>query len=199
MHLLEEITPANIASFKSVRLRGLQESPSAFGSTYAWESAFTEEEWLARAIRFSGPTGIGFLARTVQTPQQNSIENYCGIAGGLLEDSSTSADPASPHPPQVTLVAMWVAPEARRSGVASMLIRAVESWARVRGAKHLRLKVTSNNQPAIELYLRCGFRMTGHTEPYPNDPGLFEYEMSKSLVSPDPTADSPPPPNNLRG
>ena len=57
----------------------------------------------------------------------------------------------------------------------------------------------SNNQGAIELYLRCGFRMTGHTEPYPNDPGLFEYEMSKPLVHPDPLVDAPPPPNNLRG
>jgi ribosomal protein S18 acetylase RimI-like enzyme len=41
--------------------------------------------------------------------------------------------------------------------------------------------VTSCNQDAVEFYMRIGFSMTGRTEPYPNDPALVEYEMSRQL------------------
>jgi len=42
--------------------------------------------------------------------------------------------------------------------------------------------VTNNNFAAIAFYKRLGFAPTGHTEPYPNDPALIEYEMSKPLL-----------------
>jgi len=45
----------------------------------------------------------------------------------------------------------------------------------------LLLMVTSNNDPAIRFYERLGFTKTGRTEPYPNDPNIFEYEMSQPI------------------
>jgi ribosomal protein S18 acetylase RimI-like enzyme len=39
----------------------------------------------------------------------------------------------------------------------------------------------SNNEPAILFYQRLGFARTGRTEPYPNDPALIEYEMSRAI------------------
>jgi ribosomal protein S18 acetylase RimI-like enzyme len=41
--------------------------------------------------------------------------------------------------------------------------------------------VTSDNAPALAFYQRLGFTLTGHTEPYPNDPALIEYQMSRSI------------------
>jgi ribosomal protein S18 acetylase RimI-like enzyme len=43
------------------------------------------------------------------------------------------------------------------------------------------LTVTSVNHGAIRFYERLGFRKTGKTEPYPNDPAIFEYEMLLAL------------------
>jgi hypothetical protein len=40
------ITPENALVFKTVRLRALQESPTAFGSTYAKESQFSDADWV---------------------------------------------------------------------------------------------------------------------------------------------------------
>jgi ribosomal protein S18 acetylase RimI-like enzyme len=76
---------------------------------------------------------------------------------------------------------MWTAPTHRRRGVASLLVNEVISWARLRGARTLLLMVTSSNDPAISFYQRLGFTRTGRTEPYPHDPALIEYEMSRPI------------------
>jgi ribosomal protein S18 acetylase RimI-like enzyme len=76
----------------------------------------------------------------------------------------------------------WVAPEQRRTGTGRLLVDAVGAWARRSRAHTLKLMVTSSNLAAISFYQRLGFTSTGRTEPYPNDPALIEYEMSKSLL-----------------
>ncbi|MGY8827382.1 MAG: GNAT family N-acetyltransferase [Candidatus Latescibacterota bacterium] len=43
------------------------------------------------------------------------------------------------------------------------------------------LMVTSNNEAAISFYESLRFEKNGHTEPYPNDPALIEYEMILTL------------------
>jgi ribosomal protein S18 acetylase RimI-like enzyme len=63
-----------------------------------------------------------------------------------------------------------------------MLVEAVIGWARKAGVERLNLMVTSPNQGAVLFYQRLGFAMTGRSEPYPNDPALVEYEMSRSFL-----------------
>ncbi|MDE0027727.1 MAG: hypothetical protein OXP69_25215 [Spirochaetaceae bacterium] len=41
--------------------------------------------------------------------------------------------------------------------------------------------VTSNNDTAVTFYRSLGFSFTGATEPCPNDPDLFEREMSRPI------------------
>jgi len=41
---IQRITPQNVQVFKAVRLRALQDSPFAFGSTYTRESQFTDDD-----------------------------------------------------------------------------------------------------------------------------------------------------------
>lgn len=164
MTILHKITPQMAMQYKAVRLRALADSPSAFGSTYLRESVFTDEEWRTRAENLSGERGAGYLAF--------GDVGYCGIAGCFLKGE---------EPLKADLVSMWVAPEARRSGVGRLLVDAIVLWAADHGVQDLCLMVTSGNHAAIEFYVRYGFSMTGRTEPYPNDPALIEYEMSKRI------------------
>jgi len=60
-------------------------------------------------------------------------------------------------------------------------VNEIAGWARLRGAEALQLMVTSSNEPAMLFYQRLGFSRTGRTEPYPNDPALIEYEMSRPI------------------
>jgi ribosomal protein S18 acetylase RimI-like enzyme len=164
MPILHQITPQMALRYKAVRLRALEDSPSAFGSTYLRESQFTDEEWDARAANLNGERCIGYLAL--------DGDESCGIALCVLEEEdSLKAD----------LISMWVAPEYRRAGVGRLLVDAIAAWASGRGAKKLDLMVTSRNDAAMEFYRRNGFSMTGRTEPYPNDPALIEYEMSRTI------------------
>jgi ribosomal protein S18 acetylase RimI-like enzyme len=164
MATLEPISQRNVWAFKAVRLQALQDSPTAFGSTYARESQFPDEEWMKRAANMNGERRVGFLAMDNGAP--------CAIIGAFLDQ---------PEPDIAQIVSMWVAPAYRRSGVGSALIAAVNSWSQTRNARTLRLMVTSSNHSAIEFYKRCGFTMTGKTEPYPNDPSLIEYEMAQPV------------------
>jgi len=161
---LERITTENVAAFKTMRLCSLEDSPSAFGSTYAREAAFSDSEWVTRAANMNGERKIGYLA------MNNGAG--CGIAAGFLhEQDSTKAQ----------LVSMWVAPAYRRTGLGRMLVAAIKEWALSRGVRTLLLMVTNCNVGAIVFYKRIGFSMTGRTEPYPNDPTLTEYEMAASI------------------
>lgn len=57
-----ELVPVGIGNlelFRTVRLRGLEESPRAFGSTYARESQFERDDWVRRAELWNGERGIG--------------------------------------------------------------------------------------------------------------------------------------------
>jgi len=170
MVTLEPVRAENVQLFKAVRLRALQDSPSAFGSTYAREIQFNDEEWQARAERWNGEHGIGYLAMEDGVP--------CGIAGGILDavDPVDQIDQVRAH-----LVSMWTASTHRQRGVGRLLVDAVAAWARLRGVNTLLLSVVSTNEAAISFYLRLGFTMTGKTEPYPNDPALIEYEMALSI------------------
>ena len=163
---LEPVGVGNLELFRTVRLRALEESPRAFGSTYAREAQFEPDDWVRRALLWNGERGIGYLA----------VEDGagCGIAGGFLDEALGL---------QADLVSMWTAPTYRRLGVGRLLVEGVMGWARRRGAETLRLMVTSGNEAAIGFYLRLGFQNTGRTQPYPNDATLVEYEMVISLES----------------
>jgi ribosomal protein S18 acetylase RimI-like enzyme len=173
MVTLDPVRAENVQLFKAVRLRALQDSPSAFGSTYAREVQFSDDEWLARAERWNGERGIGFLAMEDGVP--------CGIAGGLLD----AVDPIEPSDAlalaRAHLVSMWTASTHRQRGVGRLLVDAVATWARRYDVSTVLLSVVSTNEAAISFYLRLGFTMTGKTEPYPNDPALIEYEMALVL------------------
>ena len=164
--VLQQITPENALLFRLTRLQALQESPLAFGSTYAKESELTEGDWLERSARWNSEDSTGYLAMDQGLP--------CGLLLSRLDEQ---------YPGKAHLISMWVAPHYRRTGVGNALVAGIQNWAEKLGSSELLLMVTSSNTNAIRFYERLGFSMTGYTEPYPNDPALFEYEMSKTLMS----------------
>ena len=164
MTTLIPITPALVSDYKAVRLRALHDTPLAFGSTYARESEMTDEEWQARGERLTNGRDIGFLALF--------DGKYSGLALCFTDEEDA-------HKGQ--LISMWVAPEARRKSVGRQLIDAITAWASEHEISKLNLMVTSVNDAAIRFYEQLGFTKTGRTEPYPNDPALIEYEMSRTI------------------
>ena len=164
MIALDPITPQNALIFKAVRLCALRDTPNAFGSTYEKESQLTDADWVKRAAQWNGERSVGFLARDGGTA--------CGIAGSFLDQDDVT---------RAHLVSMWTAPTHRRRGIGRLLVNEILGWARLRRARTLQLMVTCNNEPAIMFYQRLGFTPTGRTEPYPNDPALIEYEMSRPI------------------
>jgi ribosomal protein S18 acetylase RimI-like enzyme len=164
MVTIQPITPQNAPTFKAARLRALQDTPSAFGSTYARESQFTDADWVARANKWNGEKSILYMA------MEN--EAVIGIAGSHLDQD----DPTQAH-----LISMWTAPTHREQGVGRLLVNEIVNWARLRNAVTLKLMTTSSNDSATAFYRRLGFTLTGRTEPYPNDPALIEHEMARPL------------------
>jgi len=164
MIAVEPITPKNASIFKTVRLCALQDTPSAFGATYAKESQLSDADWTERTVQWNGERAAGFLAFDSGAP--------CGLAGSFLDQEDAT---------RAHLVSMWTAPTHRQQGVGRLLVNEIFGWARLREARTLQLMVVSNNESAIRFYERLGFTRTGRTKPYPNDPALIEYEMSRPV------------------
>jgi ribosomal protein S18 acetylase RimI-like enzyme len=162
---IEPITPLNASLFKAVRLRALQDAPLAFSSTYAKEFQLTDSDWMKRVERWNGETGAGFLAMEEDTA--------CGIVGSFLDQKDAT---------RAELVSMWTAPWHRQRGVGRLLVDSGSNWAKGRNARILLLMVTGNNESAIRFYERLGFTQTGRTEPYPNDPTVIQFEMSRPIT-----------------
>ena len=132
---------------KEIRLRALGDTPDAFGSTLADEECFTEADWRRRLIPDDRVT---FVA--VKNGQDVGLV-VCAPFDGLRDTAG--------------LFSMWTAPEARRHGVGSALIRAVIAWAQVRGHQRLALDVADGNSAAIAVYAKMGFEPTGETGTLP--------------------------------
>jgi ribosomal protein S18 acetylase RimI-like enzyme len=141
MITLARISPENVAAFKATRLRALEDSPTAFGSTFTNEVKLSDADWCQRAVDWSNHRAVGYLAMEEGTP--------CGIGAAFLDEE---------NPEKAHLVSMWVAPAQRGKGVGFALISAIRAWAKDQGARTLRLSVTSNNERAIEFYRWTGFR-----------------------------------------
>ncbi len=146
---IQALGPDDWRIVRQVRLRSLEDAPSAFTSSFEDESEFDEGTW-----RHRSSTCQWFVAVDHTGP--------IGVAGGI---DGWSGDPAKRE-----LIGMWVAPSHRRQGVARELLDRVADWARSDGASTLILSVRQGNDGASAAYLTMGMRPTGETRPMWNDP-----------------------------
>lgn len=153
------------AVFREIRLRSLLESPDAFGSTYGEESSHGEGPWRDWAAgRWQGASAAVFLATEIDRP--------VGTATGAEYEVERGA---------AHLFAMWVAPDARGTGIGRLLVDAVADWAGERSCERLLLNVTETNRAARSFYEACGFVDTGERRPLREGSDLRVLILAKEL------------------
>ena len=124
---------------RAIRLLALRDAPDAFETTLNEAAAGPPESWAGQLERF---------ATFVATANGCDI----GIVRGAPHDHIRDTG---------YLLSMWVAPEARRQGIGSVLIDTVVDWARAEGLDRLLLDVAESNAPAKAVYTRKGFVANG--------------------------------------
>jgi GNAT superfamily N-acetyltransferase len=135
------VTAEQWQEWREIRLRSLQDTPDAYGSTYERESGFTETEWRSR-LDGSGPA---VLAYSGAVP--------VGIGAGYRD-----------LPGWLHVVAMWTDPAWRGRGVGTAVLQQLVAWAADRNLR-VHLDVTVGNDGARTAYERNGFEATGETRP----------------------------------
>jgi GNAT superfamily N-acetyltransferase len=163
---VRQLGPEERELYRTIRLRALRDSPTAFGSTYEREAAFDETVWETRLAPGGRPTLV-----------------YQDDHGGLDPVGLVVASPDSEDSEVVDLLSMWVAPEARGHGIGGELVQTVVRWAEHRGAHKVRLHITEGNTAAAALYTKYGFEPSGVTFVRERD-GMTEIEMDLDLASP---------------
>ena len=169
MTVVRLLRPTEWQRYRELRLAALLDAPSAFASTWPAESARPDAEWRSRAERLAAARD------SVLYVAVGDDGGWRGLAGGYR--------PATP-PADAELVSMWVAPPARRTGLARRLVLAVAEWTAASGGRTLGLWVTRTNTPAIGLYQSLGFEPTGDVQPLPSDPCRDEQRMLLRLGPP---------------
>jgi len=157
---ISRLGSSEVERFRAIRLRALQDSPTAFGTTYESARAWTLDEW----TRLLGSL-VAFVARRGEQDV------------GMVRVAADSESPDAAR-----LGSLWVDPEARGAGVGAALIEEAVAWARSGGFARIQLDVADHNPAAVALYAREGFEPTGRVAPFPAPRGhLRKHERSKVL------------------
>ena len=139
--VFRRLDPEDVAQYRRLRLFGLRESPSAFGSSYKEESKRAAEAFVARLENSEDKCTIGAF----------SEKRLVGVVT-LIRDASSKGR----H--KAWIYGMYVSPSVRKRGVRrELLTRAVDVAKRLRGVKQIHLAVVSSNRPALRLYESVGF------------------------------------------
>jgi ribosomal protein S18 acetylase RimI-like enzyme len=155
------------SAYRTLRLRALEDSPAAFGSTLADALKLSDADWQERLQGLSADRDLPLFASCDGT--------LAGLAWGRFE---------APDPERAWLFHMWVAPEYRGLGIGRRLVDAVLEWARACGARVVELDVTCGNAAAEGLYRAAGFEPRGAPRPIAEggaDAGRLEQAMVRSL------------------
>jgi ribosomal protein S18 acetylase RimI-like enzyme len=130
--------------YRDVRLMALQDAPEAFVATRAQEEALDEQDWRARMRR-----------------SRRLVAECDGSPLGVVSLGEGEADFA--HTGE--LYGLWVAPEARGTGVAWKLVEAGAAQALQDGRSHLSYWVGTDNGRAVAFASSFGFRPTSTRRP----------------------------------
>lgn len=150
MITIRATTADDWCSLKDVRLAALLDAPTAFGVSYQDASIQTDAQWRERA---AGPHPAFWLAF--------GEGRAVGMIGGGVSQSK-----------RYNLIAMWVAPHARGSGIAAQLVDAVKSHALGKGHDRVFLDVAPDNVRAAQFYRKQGFAFIDEWEPLASHPHI---------------------------
>ena len=136
---IHRLASEDVSRFRAIRLSALRDAPAAFGTTFDEAAAWVPEVWSNLLSEI-----IAFVA---------VVDGHdVGVVRGASDRDVKNA---------ARLGSLWVAPEARGTGVAASLVDAVVEWARSNGFVELLLEVSEDNAQAIGFYRRRGFEPNG--------------------------------------
>jgi ribosomal protein S18 acetylase RimI-like enzyme len=145
-------------SLKDLRLAALLDAPTAFGVSHAAASAYTDQQWRERAAASHPRFWLAFLG---------------GEAVGMIGGGVSARQ-------RYNLIAMWVAPHVRGSGIAAQLVGAVKSEAATQGHASVFLDVAPGNRRAAAFYEKQGFLFIDEREPLASHPHIQVQTMQWS-------------------
>lgn len=146
------IGPEDAPAYQALRLAGLREAPSAFGSSHEQEK---DEPVEAVRLRLSQPEG--------SAREWGILGAF--ISGQLVGTMGIRRLTAIKQRHQLQIWGVYVSPLHRGGGTARILLAEALSFARsVPGALLVKLSVNSGNLAALRLYQAAGFSVYG-TEP----------------------------------
>ena len=140
---VRRLAPADARAFRTLRLRGLREHPTAFTSSH--------DEDLQQPLQVA-------MAR-LESPLYASWGAFEG--GELYGIVGLERETRAKNRHKATVVGMYVAPEVTGQGVGRALLQALLAHARAEGLASLVLTVTEGNAAAVALYESAGFRSFG--------------------------------------
>jgi GNAT superfamily N-acetyltransferase len=147
------LTAEDAPAYQAVRLRGLQEHPEAFASSYEEEARMSPEQFVQR---LTNPEAVAFGAF--------GDESLLGVVTLLRSTRVKTRHRAA-------IVAMYVVPEARGRGIGKRLIQAaIEEARRHDEIIDVVLSYTVGNESARALYLSMGF------QPYAVEPRFIHID-----------------------
>jgi ribosomal protein S18 acetylase RimI-like enzyme len=138
----------DLAVYRELRLAGLKESSTAFGSSYVDEVDLPLTEFAARMRPYNKPDN-GIFGAFVEN------RGLVGILGFAKEHRVKQAHIAS-------LWGMYVSPEFRGQGIGAARVDGAIAHARKLGTvRQIVLSVTASNEAAASLYRSRGFERFG--------------------------------------
>lgn len=139
------LLPTEAVSFQALRLRGLREEPSSFGSTY-------EEEVGRELADVAAGLEVNPDRATLGLFEGSRLIGLAGVERGGLSKQSHRA----------TIWGVYVVPEARGCGAGRVLLQGTMAQAyALPGIRQLYLSVQDSNLPARRLYESLGFEAIG--------------------------------------
>jgi GNAT superfamily N-acetyltransferase len=158
--VVRRVTADEWRALRDVRLRALEEAPSAFATRFEEARTRPDEWWVDWTARSATDHDQAmFLAWVDDEP--------VGIAGTFVDDGTR------------WLISMWTTPALRGRGVGRALVDAVVAFARGAGTTEVLLEVTDGNEGARALYRGCGFVDAGPGEGH--DDGTATWLMRLAL------------------
>ncbi len=142
---IRPLTPADADAYRALRLRGLREEPTAFAA-----SAEEEGEYAASV----------FEERVQSSPLRLALGAF--VDGRLVGTLALLREPKRKLAHKGLIVGVYVAPEARRHGLARRMMETALAHAfEAMGVQQVNLAVNAANPAAVALYERCGFERFG--------------------------------------
>ena len=131
---------AELNDFRIIRLSALAKAPEMFGSTYDSE--------VVKPLSFfqsclSGSTIFGVYHK-----------------GKIIGLATLTRESGIKISHKVVLSSVFIEPEFQRQGIANELLRALIAYCKAQ-VEQILLTVADDNQPAINLYQKFGFRVYG--------------------------------------